>query len=80
MEGGAGRFLRHIPGPDVIPLAPSADDLFLSGWFVPTTAVTQCEQGLPFVIRHHEWRVLNEAFFLAPVLMTEENILPSCIY
>lgn len=34
-----------------------------SWWFVPIAATSLCEQGLAFVIRCHEWRVLNRAFF-----------------
>lgn len=40
VEGGAGRLLRCIPGPDVVPLSPSPDDLWLSWWFVPMTAMS----------------------------------------
>lgn len=45
---GAGRFLRPMPGPDVVALAPSPDDLLLSWWFVPTTATSSVWAGITF--------------------------------
>lgn len=42
--GGVGRFLRRTPGPDVIPSSPSPDDLLLSLWFVPMTAMSSASR------------------------------------
>lgn len=80
VEGGAGRLLRRIPGPDVVPLSPSPDDLWLSWWFVPMTAMSSVWAGTTFCGQMPWMKSTQSGFFVAVVLMIEENILLPCVH